>query len=322
MEELSLLQQGYYLLAEKNFNAAREIFLQLLTEKETPDAYIGLLLAANSMRGEEQLTELPEPLSSYEEYRKALACADEGGKARLVETAEKQKPILEKKKGKYELLCAAAPDGIDDPAKADELIALALSLGNYKDAPAIKEALEKRKDELEQASKKKKNKRMAVILPLCILAAAALIVAGFFFAMPKKDGVRYALWFGGYTAISCDSDKTQIVLEEKINGIKVTAIGREAFKDCENLESITLGVYVEQIGRSAFNDCKKLSVVIGSEHVNRVEEKAFKSCKKLRLICFAEDCSIDPEAFKGCSKDLKVLVGNGEWIPPEEPDEP
>ena len=325
MEELSSIQQGFFLLKEHNFSAAALRFSDALGEKEESSAYIGLLLARSQMQGEEQLPELPKPLSEYEEYRKALELAGEGYGSTLRAYEEAQKKVLDGKEEKYKQLrcdlAAAEKEEKASPAKEietlDALISRAKELDGYKDAPAIIEVLNKRKSELLDKGKKQRNKKLKIILPIAICAAIALIIAGFFFLLPVRGDVRYALTLNGYVAISCDEDATAVTLEETIFGIPVTGVGKKAFKDCEDLEVIKLNANVKKIERAAFNGCKSLQFVIDAKNVETVEENAFKECKRLRELHFSENCMIDPYAFRACDKALKVYVGDKIWERPK-----
>ena len=65
----------------------------------------------------------------------------------------------------------------------------------------------------------------------------------------------------------------------KIGGVKffVTALNKNAFKDCKNLKSATIEINVTSIGANAFCGCKKLkSVNIRSKQIKKIGSNAFK----------------------------------------------
>lgn len=92
---------------------------------------------------------------------------------------------------------------------------------------------------------------------------------------------------------------------------KVTTIGENAFRLCDDLSSVVLPNSVIQIERWAFCDCENLKTVSFSNNLTRIKQEAFNGCKKLSEIILPEKLSIiDVSAFAYCES-LKSLV-----IPP------
>lgn len=63
--------------------------------------------------------------------------------------------------------------------------------------------------------------------------------------------------------------------------VKVTAIEKEAFKDCKKLTTVKIGKNVTSIGDNAFKGCSKLTTVTMPSNVT-LGKNAFKGCKKLK----------------------------------------
>ncbi|MBQ4282766.1 MAG: leucine-rich repeat protein [Lachnospira sp.] len=74
------------------------------------------------------------------------------------------------------------------------------------------------------------------------------------------------------------SDET-IVVPSSIDGKKVVSISREAFRDAENLKSVTIEEGVEQIGENAFFNCKKLESLTIPASVSYIGTNAIKNTK-------------------------------------------
>ena len=89
-----------------------------------------------------------------------------------------------------------------------------------------------------------------------------------------------------------------------IGGIKyqVTAIGANAFKNCNKLKKVTIGKYVSKIGKKAFYKCKKLkTIIIKSKKLSakKVGSKAFKGINSKATI------KIPKSKYKSYKKWLK-----------------
>ena len=65
---------------------------------------------------------------------------------------------------------------------------------------------------------------------------------------------------------------------------KVTSIGEDAFRCCENLTSITIPSSVTSIGEWAFNGCSSLTSITIPSSVTNIGEGAFYGCESLTQI--------------------------------------
>ena len=115
------------------------------------------------------------------------------------------------------------------------------------------------------------------------------------------NGVRYALTVDGFVAVSCEEEQKEIVLEERVHGIRVTGLSKNAFRDRTNLERAVLHSGIKTIGSSAFNGCTALKEVQEAEGVLEVGGKAFKDCVSLKILRLHEACLFDEkDSFKNC----------------------
>lgn len=311
MEELSDLQQAYYQLKANKFSEAKKIFEKVI--KESPkesSAYIGALLAENNLHDEGQLPDLPQPLSSYPLFERAREAAKKGYADTLEGFERKQKELLEKKEKSYLLLLEKSSEDPKDEKQLSELIGRAAELRNYKNSQDLRDKLEKELYVLHTAKSEKRKKFLIRFVPAAVLVLAVVTVLGVLFALPERDGMRYALTLNGYAVVDCDKDKQTAVLRGEIYGIPVTEVGRNAFKDCAVLTEVTLNGKIDAIGKSAFSNCRNLKNVEGSETVERVQGKAFKDCKSLRLLKLAPDCQLARTAFRDCDGSLIVFAGD------------
>ncbi len=311
VEELTDLQHAYYLLKNNKYSEAVRIFEKVMADSPTePTAYIGALLAQNCMHSEEQLVNLPLPLSSYALFESARKNAGKGYGQVLFSYEEAQRKLLEEKEEKYLFLLEGVSKTEKNEKELSDLIGCAVELRDYKDAAAIRSQLEKDRQAFHTAKAEKKKEFWIRFLPCAVLLLTVVAVVGTLFALPKRDGLRYALTLNGYAVVDCDRDQQTAVLREKIYGIPVTEVGRNAFKDCNELTQVTLNGKIDAIGKSAFSNCRNLKGVVGAETVEKVGGKAFKDCKSLRLLKLAPDCQLARTAFRDCDRSLAVFAGD------------
>ena len=99
----------------------------------------------------------------------------------------------------------------------------------------------------------------------------------------------------------------------KISGItlKVTSIGKNAFKGCGKLSKIVIGKNVTSIGTTAFYGCKALTKVTIGKGVKTIGAGAFRGCVNLTSVSIpAKVAIIGKNAFYGDRKlkTIKILT--------------
>ncbi len=88
------------------------------------------------------------------------------------------------------------------------------------------------------------------------------------------------------------------------------SIGDEAFRDCDNLTSVTIGNSVESIGDFAFWDCDNLTSVTIGNSVESIGDFAFRDCDNLSTITIPDSVtSIGASAFYNCYSLTSVTIG-------------
>lgn len=138
------------------------------------------------------------------------------------------------------------------------------------------------------------------------------------------------------TGIGTASQK-KIVIPSEIDGLPVTEIEKEAFKDtavvsvfipssvvivgdyafsgCVNLRSVTFSQGVGSIGEGAFYGCTALREIVVPESVGVFFKRAFYGCTGLKYVLI-EGC---PNLFLGCFqnctslKSFRMVPGNGDY---------
>lgn len=104
----------------------------------------------------------------------------------------------------------------------------------------------------------------------------------------------------------------EIVIPSKINGVAVTSIGAEAFRESRRLTSVTIPNSVTSIGQSAFWGCDNLEEVILPNSVSIIGDSAFASCGSLKSISVPKSVAyIGCYAFSRCSDLSSVALKEG-----------
>ncbi len=100
-----------------------------------------------------------------------------------------------------------------------------------------------------------------------------------------------------------DTTLENIVIPSHFDGVEVGEIETEAFKNNNNLKSITIPDTVKTIGNKAFYYCKNLTTVNLGKGLKAIGVEAFFACNNLETINFPDGLvTIERSAFVECRK--------------------
>ena len=125
-----------------------------------------------------------------------------------------------------------------------------------------------------------------------------------------QDNLKYAITSS--TTVKCVGTAVSYaagiwIIPGTAQGYDVTAIGNDAFSNCDGITSIEIGPKVQSIGMSAFEGCTGLTSVTIPNSVTYVGGMAFSNCSSLNSIVIGENCRFNNSyswalnIFKGCS---------------------
>lgn len=120
----------------------------------------------------------------------------------------------------------------------------------------------------------------------------------------KSEDGMYAYLSGMGTATT-----TGIVIANLYEGLPVTKIAANAFKDCKDLLSVSIPQTVTEIGESAFSGCTGLLNITLPESVVAIGNTAFSMCVNLqRVNILGKITVISQGAFYDCAGLTKITI--------------
>lgn len=151
---------------------------------------------------------------------------------------------------------------------------------------------------------------LGVMLLGSVIYATIRPVVDPFYGQP----IQYSLSDNGeYYSVSgvLDSKASNIEIPATIDGKPVKYISDSAFKDCENITSITIHNGILSIGASAFEGCKSLTNVVIPNSVTSIGDSAFRNCYSLTSITIPNSVTnVGESVFLGCGSLTSVTLSN------------
>ncbi len=96
---------------------------------------------------------------------------------------------------------------------------------------------------------------------------------------PDSDGT-------GYMVVDCISEYSgELTIPETFNGLPVTAVGTDAFRDCVEITSVVIPKSVTSIGGFAFSGCTTLKEAELPGSITDIGDNAFSGCDSLIIYC-------------------------------------
>lgn len=127
---------------------------------------------------------------------------------------------------------------------------------------------------------------------------------------PNGDGT------GEISAIYSLSDRKELVgkliIPEEYDGVSITSIGSEGFRQCPNITSVYIPDSVQKMGGSAFFYCTSLKRVRMPKNLENIPLEAFSNCPSLTEIEIPEKVKIlSGKSFYKCSSLEKITLHEG-----------
>lgn len=141
-----------------------------------------------------------------------------------------------------------------------------------------------------------------LLITLSLTAAHAL----------NYDGFIYTDNGNGTCTITSYRDfyETEVIIPLQINGLTVTQIAANTFKQKTKINTVSIPDSVTSIGNSAFYGCTNLRTVILGENIKSIADYAFDMCTSLTGINLRNVEYVGAYAFLGCSSLTDLFCGN------------
>lgn len=153
-----------------------------------------------------------------------------------------------------------------------------------------------------------------IFLALCLLLALGLTCALAQSAAVHTSGdYRYrVLPDGSAEIVAYGGTSPQLTIPATLDGLAVTAIGNDAFSQCDFLTRVTLPAGVTSIGDGAFTYCYGLMAIALPDSVVTIGDGAFSDCKSLSAITLPQGLTaIGDSTFYGCKSLTSVTIPDG-----------
>ena len=106
--------------------------------------------------------------------------------------------------------------------------------------------------------------------------------------------------------------KTEFTIPTSLDGVRITAIGNEAFSWCKELTSITIPSNIVSIGNHAFSGCQKLTSIKIPDSVTSLGVYALYNCAALTSAVIGNGVKeITSHMFAYCPSLSSITIGSG-----------
>ena len=157
------------------------------------------------------------------------------------------------------------------------------------------------------------------VLFVLILALVSVFTAGSFaeeaetLQSVKSGDWEYVVLEDGTAEIAgYTGEETSVSVPQELDGIPVTAVGRNAFEKADKVMDVILPEGITTIGRRAFSLCRGIKSVTLPSTLAVIGDYAFSNCWQMAGIDLPDGLTtIGEYAFSGCSRLEEITVPDG-----------
>lgn len=125
-----------------------------------------------------------------------------------------------------------------------------------------------------------------------------------------EGDLEYKIYTDHVAVSRCEKEAVgEIIIPEEINGVPVTEIGADCFKECKDIKSVVIPDSIKKIGKYAFWFCRGLTSVNIPKNITVIETGVFYSCTSLRSVTIPNSVTeIGSTAFLGCERFISIVI--------------
>jgi hypothetical protein len=147
---------------------------------------------------------------------------------------------------------------------------------------------------------------------LLLLTCACVSFAASALAEQTADGINYEISEGTATVVSYIGAGVDVVIPPSLGSAPVTAIADCAFKNNDNIETVSMPDTLQTIGSEAFRDCDNLKSADIPSSVTSIGVRAFFYCKSLmKAEVPAGVETLEERVFYYCTSMTEVTLHEG-----------
>lgn len=159
------------------------------------------------------------------------------------------------------------------------------------------------------------TKKIAKLLSVAVLVV--LLFSAFMFSaceetLEEATDLEYELGYGGthYMVSGIGKEtRTEFAIPSEYDGLPVTIIKDNAFKDCKSIVKVVIPYGVTDIYENAFSGCSSLAGVTLPDTIVYIARFAFQDCSALTSVNIPSSVTtIGTEAFANCSSLKRIVI--------------
>ena len=151
---------------------------------------------------------------------------------------------------------------------------------------------------------------LAIVIVLgCVANGTALLKVN---AAYTSGYYTYTIKNNRATITDCDTSISgKVTIPSTLDGYMVTAIGNDAFEECNRITAVDLGLNIESIGSYAFANCTGLRSIEITDNVTQMGERAFYQCTRLTAVIIGDGLKTIPQkCFEKCENLESLELGS------------
>ncbi len=151
-------------------------------------------------------------------------------------------------------------------------------------------------------------------MPLLTIEASAASCNGFNYNILNYVEVSPGqyVYYAKITGIDEEIVNGDVVIPERLDGKLVTSIDGSAFRDCEQITSVTIPDSVTVMGYQVFKGCTNLKSVTLPNNIAELQYSLFEGCTSLTSVTIPDSVTTMGDfVFRGCTALSNITIPNG-----------